>query len=400
MRASEQTVGSAVAAGASKAGSPDPTATGTATTTAGAGDSVLQKAKPITPDRLQSLDAFRGFTMSWLLGGNAFFLAVAAWGGIDWLAYQLQHGEWEGLRYYDLVWPSFMLMVGMAIPFSFARRSQVRSRGEIMRDAWKRAIILFLLGSLRESLGKGVPQFIELSSALQPIAIAYLVTSYLAGRTVRLQIGVAAGILVVYALLLAFVPAPGVAAGTYEKGKNLVSAIDLAVLGRQHPGGWGTVLSTLPTIPNTIVGLLLGQILLSARPPQAKAKIIAATAAGSLALGYALSPMIPIIMKLWTTTYALVTIGWACLLFLAFYWIVDVRGWRWGTFPLVVIGVNALAAYLLPTFVPIRRIVGVFTKPLAEAAGSCGPLITTGAVFFGGWLLLGWLYRKKIFLRP
>jgi predicted acyltransferase len=351
-------------------------------------------------DRLQSLDAFRGFTMSWLLGGNAFFLAIAAWGGIEWLNYQLKHSQWEGLRYYDLVWPSFMLMVGMAIPFSFARRSQMQSRGGMIRDAWKRAIILFLLGSVRESIGKGVPQWIELSSALQPIAVAYLVTSYLAGRAVKLQVAIGAGILVVYALLLAFVPAPGIAAGTYEKGKNLVSAIDLAVLGRHHPGGWGTVLSTLPTITNTIVGLLLGQVLLSARPQGVKLKIIAATAAGCLAAGYALSPVIPIIMKVWTTTYALVTIGWACLLFLVFYWIVDVRGWRGWAFPLVVIGVNALAAYLLPTFMPIGRIVGVFTKPLAEGAGSFGPVITTGAVFLGGWLLLWWLYRRKIFLRP
>lgn len=351
-------------------------------------------------DRLQSLDAFRGLTMAWLLGATAFFCAIATVAGLGWLDYQLGHSEWEGLRYYDLVWPSFMLMVGMAIPFSFARRSQVQSRGEIMRDAWKRAILLFLLGSIRASLGKGVPQWIELSSALQPIAVAYLATSYLAGRTVRLQVGVGAGILAVYAMLLAFVPAQGIAAGTYEKGKNLVSAVDLAVLGRHHPGGWGTVLSTLPTIANTIAGLLLGQVLSSARAPRANVKIIAATGLGCLALGYALSPVIPIIMKLWTTTYALVTIGWSCLLFLVFYWTIDVRGWRRWSFPLVVIGVNALAAYLLPAFMPIGRIVGVFTKPLAEGAGRFGPVVSTGTVLLGGWLLLWWLYRRRIFLRP
>ena len=135
-------------------------------------------------------------------------------------------------------------------------------------------------------------------------------------------------------------------------------------------------------------------MLLSARPPRTNLKIIAATGAGCLALGYALSAVIPIIMKLWTTTYALVTIGWSCLLFLAFYWIIDVRGWRRWSFPLVVIGVNALAAYLLPTFMPIGRIIGVFTKPLAEGAGKFGPVIATGAVFLAGWLLLWWLYRR------
>jgi predicted acyltransferase len=353
---------------------------------------------PARPERLASLDAFRGFTMAWLLGANAFFLAIAAWTGFEPLAYQLRHSAWEGLRYHDLIWPSFMLMVGMAIPFSFARRSRVQSRGEMMRDAWKRAAVLFLLGSIRESVGKGVPQLIELSSALQPIAVAYLVTSYLAGRSVRLQIAVGAGILVGYALLLAFVPAPGLAAGSYEKGKNLVTAVDVAVLGRTHPGGWGTVLSTIPTIANTIVGLLLGQILLSDRAQRTKLKIIAATGAGGLALGFALSPIVPVIMKLWTTTYALTSLGWSCLLFLVFYWIIDVQGWRRWSFPLVIIGVNALAAYLLPTFMPIGRIVGVFTKPLAARAGDFGPVLTTGAVFAAGWLLLLWLYRRKIFL--
>ena len=351
-------------------------------------------------ERLQSLDAFRGFTMGWLLGATAFLRAFAAVAGLGWLDYQLRHSEWEGLRYYDLVWPSFMLMVGMAIPFSFARRSLVQSRAEIMRDAWKRAAILFLLGSLRESIGKGVPQWIELSSALQPIAVAYLAASYFAGRPRKLQIGVCAGILVVYALVLHFVPAPGIAAGTYEKGRNLVSAVDLAVLGRTHPGGWGTVLSTIPTIANTMAGLLLGQVLLTGRSPRRNMQIIAATGISCFILGYALSPVVPIIMKLWTTTYALVSIGWSCLLFLAFYWIVDGQGWRRWAFPLVVIGVNALAAYLLPTFMPIGRLVGVFTKPLAENAGSWGPVISTGTVLLVGWLLLWWLYRRKIFLRP
>lgn len=172
-------------------------------------------------ERLLSLDVFRGFTMFWLLGGKAFVVALAAVTGLELIAGQLTHSAWEGLRYYDLIWPSFMLMVGVSIPFSFAKRSLTRTRGEILRDAWKRAVILFLLGSLRESLSDGEPVLIELSSALQPIALAYLVTSYLAGRTVKLQIGVAATILAGYALLLACVPAPAFAAGTYELNRNL-----------------------------------------------------------------------------------------------------------------------------------------------------------------------------------
>lgn len=159
--------------------------------------------RPATVQRLVSLDAFRGFTMFWLLGGKAFVMAIAGLGlGAlsDVLKYELTHSTWEGLRYYDLIWPSFMLMVGVSVPFSFARE---RKMGRV----WRRAIVLFLLGSLRTSMSQGKPCLIELSSALQPIAIAYLVVSYLWARSIRVQIATAALILAGYALVLAFVPA-------------------------------------------------------------------------------------------------------------------------------------------------------------------------------------------------
>jgi predicted acyltransferase len=270
----------------------------------------------------------------------------------------------------------------------------------LLRDAWKRAAILFLLGSLRESLHDGVPRLIELSSALQPIAIAYLVASYLTGRSVKLQIGVGVGILAGYALLLAMVGSPTIYAGTYEKNHNLVTAFDELVLGRSNRDGWGTLLSMIPTIANTLVGLLIGQVLMTGATAGAKLRVLALTGFGCLAAGFALSPVVPIIMKLWTTSYALVTIGWASVFFSVFYWVIDLRGWRRWAFPFVVIGVNALAAYLLNTIIPISRIAGIFTKPLVPALGSLGPVLTAGAVFLAGWLILLWLYRRKIFLRP
>ena len=359
--------------------------------------------KPKTPApaaRLGSLDAFRGFTMFWLLGGKACVIAVAALLGLDFVRAQLTHSDWQGVRYYDLIWPSFMLMVGVAIPFSFARRALTQTRGQIMRDAWQRATVLFLLGALRESVSQGEPRWIELSSALQPIALAYLVTSHLAGRSVKLQIGVAAGILIGYALLLAFVAAPGMAAGSYEKNQNIVTVVDQLVLGRAHRDGWGTVLSAIPTIATTIVGLIFGQVLLADRGGTRNIGIFLITAGGCLAAGFALSPVVPVIMKLWTTSYALVVTGWACGLFTVFYWVIDLQGWRTAAFPLVVIGVNALAAYLLPTVMPVSRIVGVFTKPLAPALGAFGPILTSGAVLLAGWLILFWLHRRKLYLRP
>ena len=352
--------------------------------------------RPAAGQRLLSLDAFRGFTMFWLLGGKPFVMATAGLGlgalsGI--LKYELTHSPWEGLRYYDLIWPSFMLMAGVSVPFSFARERN-------MAHVWRRAIVLFLLGSLRESMSAGTPCLIELSSALQPIAIAYVVVSYLWACSVRVQIATAAVILAGYALLLAFVPAPGIAAGTYLPNHNLVTAVDQAVIGRAHPEGWGTALSTIPTISTTIIGLLFGELLMAGKGFRYNAKVIGMTGMGCLAAGLALSPFIPVIMKLWTASYGLMSVGWACLLFLAFYWTIDVLGHRRWTLFLVVIGVNALAAYLGPTIVQTHRMTSPFLKPLLPHIGIFGPVLSAGAALLVNWLLLLWLYRRKIFLRP
>jgi predicted acyltransferase len=276
-----------------------------------------------------------------------------------------------------------------------------RSRGSRYgAHIWRRAIILFLLGSLRQSTSLGGPYWIELSSALQPIAVAYVVAAYLASRSVRTQIATAVLILVGYGALLAFVPAPGISAGTYEVNHNLVTAVDQAVIGRTLPEGWGTAISTLPTISTTILGLLFGELLLAGRKPRYNAAVIGLTGLGCLLVGLALSPFIPVIMKLWTTSYGLMSAGWACLLFLVFYWTIDVLGYRAWSFPLVVIGVNALAAYLGPHFVNLPRITNPFMKPLAANAGTFGPVLLTGAPLLVGWLVLFWMYRRKIFLRP
>src|SRR5213592_2353519 len=156
---------------------------------------------------------------------------------IDTIVYQLNHTPWQGLRYYDLIWPSFMLMTGMSLPFSYAKRSLTQTHREIFLRVARRALVLFLLGSIRESVNLKHPYLVELSSALQPIGIAYFCAFLLVRKSWRFQAAVGASILAGYALLLAFVPVPGVPAGSYQQGKNLVAA-DIAVLGRTHEEGW------------------------------------------------------------------------------------------------------------------------------------------------------------------
>lgn len=335
--------------------------------------------------------------MFWIVGGHSLALALGALGPgavVSLLKYQLTHSPWEGLRFYDLIWPSFMLMVGVSIPFSFAKRAQMETRGQILLSALKRSVVLFLLGSFRTSLKNNTPTLVERSSALQPIALAYLAASLLAGRAMRTQAAVGALILAGYGLLLAFVPP-----GSYTKDTNLVLAVDNAVLGRPHEEGWGTVLSTIPTISTTVLGLLIGELLLSGRAPQRKAAIVAALGVAGVALGFALSPLVPIVMKLWTASYGLASAGWACLIFAAFYWVIDVRGWKQWSFPFVVIGANAIAIYLGVSIVPFAKITGICTRPIAAHLAAWGGLFSAAAVLLVEWLVLFWMYRRKIFIR-
>jgi len=291
-----------------------------------------------------------------------------------------------------------MLMVGMSVPFSLAKRSLTQAPRQMTWHALKRAIILFLLGSLRESVNLGAPYWVELSSALQPIAIAYLAAFLLARRSPRIQATVGALILAGYALLLAFVSAPGVPPGSYVLNSNLVTYVDIAVLGRAHPEGWGTVLSVIPTVSTTILGLLIGGLLRSGRPPESKMQIIGMVGIGGLILGYALSPVVPVVMKMWTTSYGILTAGWACLLFLLFYSVIDVLGYRRWAFPFVVIGMNALAVYLADTLTRLPRIIDILMKGVMPALGAAGPLASATLLLGVEWAILYWMYRRKMFL--
>ncbi len=360
--------------------------------------------------RLFSLDSFRGFTMFWIIGGSGLMLGLQALRAnpvINFIVYELHHTPWQGLRFYDCIWPSFMLMVGVSIPFSFAKRSLTHTHRQIMLHALKRALALFLLGSLRESILLGSPYLIELSSALQPIAIAYFVSVLLARKSVKFQAAVGGLILAGYALLLAFVPAPGIPAGSYEFNHNLVHTVDIALLGQTHwerwlyaPEGWGTVLSAIPTISTTILGLLIGELLMSARSMKTKAGMIAALGVCCLVLGFALSPFVPVVMKLWTTSYGLMSAGVACLQFVFFYWVIDVRRYRKWAFPFAVIGMNALAIYVSESVVPFSHLVGIFTKAVAAGFDRVEPLFHAISVLVVEWLILLWMYKRKIFLRP
>jgi predicted acyltransferase len=358
--------------------------------------------------RLVSLDTMRGFTMFWIVGGGALIASLQAFGPckiIDFLVHQLDHSPWVGLRYYDCIWPSFMLMVGVSIPFAYAKRSLTQSYPRMLWHAIIRFAVLFLLGSLRESVNMGSPHLIELSSALQPIAVAYLIAFLLVRKSWKFQAIAGLSILLVYGLAVALIPVPGVGSGSYAQNANLVWFVDRVLLPTRvgedvFQEGWGTMISMIPPAATTILGLLMGRLLMSKESSRYKLRIMALTCAGVLALGYIVSIFVPVVMKMWTVSYGLKSAGWSCLLLLIFYWFIDVLGFKKWTIFLVVIGVNALAVYLSDTVMRLSTITHVFTKDIADLIGSFGPLFVA-LVYIGlEWVILYWLYKRKIFLTP
>ena len=361
------------------------------------------------PERLGSLDAFRGFVMLWIIGGEGLMVGLAALGHnrvIDTVVYELSHSPWQGLRFYDCIWPSFMLMVGVSVPLSFAKRSLTQTYQQQLAHAAKRAIVLFLLGSVRESISLGSPYLIELSSALQPIAIAYFVAVLVVRKSWRFQALLGAGILAGYALVLALIRAPGISAGSYGFNHNLVHWVDIALLGQAHwdrwpyaQEGWGTVLSMIPTISTTLLGLLIGELLMSTRSKQIKAKFIGGIGLGCLAIGYGTSLVVPVVMKMWTASYGLMSAGWACLMLLFFYWLIDIRGYRKWAFPLTVIGMNAIFIYMFTSIIHLDPIVDVFTQGIVRVLPNAELLFQQVAVLAVEWFILFWMYKRNIFLR-
>jgi predicted acyltransferase len=364
---------------------------------------------PAAPERLGSLDAFRGFVMLWIIGGEGLMAGLASLGHnrvIEAVVYELNHSPWQGLRFYDCIWPSFMLMVGVSVPLSIAKRSLTQTYQQQLVHAAKRALVLFLLGSLRESVLLGSPYLIELSSALQPIAIAYFVAVLVARKSWRFQAGLGAAILVAYALVLAFIRAPGIAAGSYVLNHNLVHWVDIALLGQAHwdrwpyaNEGWGTVLSTIPTISTTLLGLLIGELLMSARSKKGKAKLIGGIGLGCLAIGYGTSFVVPVVMKMWTASYGLMSAGCACFMLLIFYWVIDIRGYRKWAFPLTVIGMNAIFIYVFSSLIHLDPIVDVFTQGIVRVWPNFGLLFQQIAVLAVEWFILFWMYKRRIFLK-
>jgi predicted acyltransferase len=355
-----------------------------------------------------SIDALRGFDMFWICGGRGVFLAivglfVAEKDQPGWFTYHMGHVDWIGFSAWDMIMPLFLFVVGLSMPFSFAKRLETGGKTRVYLKIARRVVLLWILGMIAQgNLLKADMSVLRIySNTLQSIASGYLVAAILLLNVSALvQFLVMVGLLVGYWLLMAFVPFPGHAAGTIEPTANLARYIDDLVLGRFDGGTTYTwVLSSMGFAATVLLGVMAGHLLRSGKRPWAKVGWLVAAGVACLVIGRAWGRAFPIIKHIWSSSMVLWSGGWCLLLLAAFYAVIDVLGWRRWSFPFVVIGMNAIVAYMAPRIIPFGTIGDTLVAGLANHLGKFGGLLKAFAAFMVLWLMLWYMYRKRTFVR-
>ncbi|HLM98751.1 MAG TPA: DUF5009 domain-containing protein [Bryobacteraceae bacterium] len=354
--------------------------------------------KPATPQRYLALDAYRGFIMLMLVSGGFGITELAkrrpAFAGI---ASQFDHMPWEWIAFWDLIQPAFMFMVGVAMPFALARRrEQGATERQLFWHVVARSFRLILMSQILISIGEGRLSF-QLINVLAQVGITYFLAYLIMQLRFRWQAIIAAAILVGYwALFVAF---PGKEGPFLSMTTNVGAVIDKFVFGHANDDNWTTI-NFLTSTVTTLFGVWTGQLLQSARSHAEKMRIIAISAVVCLALGWIIHPWNPIIKRICTTSFTIYSTGWILLMLLAFYWLVEVKGYRKWTFPLVVIGANSIFVYSLHMLLQgwLRQAVDVFTFKFAWL-GDFAPVAQSCALLLVTWYLCYWLYQRKIFLK-
>lgn len=380
-----------------------------------------QPASTTATGRVLSIDALRGFDMFWIMGGKSLVLALAAvmihsQEPPALLKTQLEHTHWVGFTCYDLIMPLFMFIVGAAMPFSFNKHL---ATGEPHRVIYRRMAyrfaMLWLLGMVYQGnlLKLEWATLRPFTNVLQAIACGYVVTGFVLLQVPRrFQMWITVSLLVGYWLLMVLVPVPGLGAGVLEEDRNLATWIDVSILGShayRHTveGGYtthyGFILTSMTFTAIVMLGMHAGQWLSSAH--SARRKLLGLIGAGlvSLTLGWLWSFWFPIIKPIFTSSMVLWASGWCFLLLALFYLLVDILRWRAWAFPFIVIGSNALFAYMV-SHVFGTQISGMSGVLFSGVARHLQPFGLASLVWSFGyvlilWLMLWFLYRNKLFWR-
>ena len=365
---------------------------------------------PRTPKapRIISVDALRGLDMFWIVGADHLAKAL---GDISdspiatECAQQFTHVPWEGLHFYDVIFPLFIFLAGMSAVFSLSKYLKNGDKKDAYLRTFRRFTLLYLLGVFQD-VGLSAPDRDNpLVGIVQRIAFCYLISALLFLNLKRRGLIIAfLVILIGYGALITFVPMPGRTTVSFAPNENIVNWFDLKFLPfmpSHMTYDKEGILSTFGAAATALLGVLAAMVI---RDPSLndKTKLSLFAGAGALMLltGYLWSYQLPIIKAIWTSSFVLVSGGYCCLFLFAFYLIIDV--WRFQTWaiPFIWIGANSLGIYMAREFVDFQsmgeRLAG---GPVAAAFGQYGQLLTTSVSILCVFIFARFLYKRKLFLR-
>jgi len=361
----------------------------------------------LTPEgRLLSLDFFRGFTMFLLIAEWTHLFSIMvdpAFEGtiIHFIGTQFHHHPWNGMRAWDLVQPFFMFIVGVALPFSVVKRME---RGDekstILKHAIQRSVLLLVFGWALYCIDPGRITF-RFQNVLAQLAVTYIIAFLIMNRSLKTQLIFSFALLGLTELIYRVFPVAGFNQ-PFVPDHNFGAYVDLLISGELSGGHWVSF-NAIPTTAHTIWGVLAGKLLLSERIPAQKIRILLIAGLAGLIIGYALNPVTPIIKRICTSSFMIVSGGWCMLALLFSYWLIDVKKiQKWSKF-FAIVGMNPLFIYLFSHVGGaglIEKTVKPFTMGLLGWTGELSAkIITAFVVWFLLWYICYWLYKRKIFIK-
>ncbi len=359
-------------------------------------------------NRLISLDALRGFTI-------AAMIVVNYPGSEESVFFTLRHTVWNGLSFTDQVAPYFLFFVGMSIALAYSKRLHDGTpKASLYKKIFFRSLKIYAVGMFLNLMPDFDFHNIRWTGTLHRIAIVFLISAIIYLNTNWKQQAWLAGILLVgYWLALTCIPVPGLGKVMLEPGVNIVAWVDTQYLpGKMWRGTWDpeSILTTVTSVVSCITGILAGQLMLSNKSPQEKVNYLMTAGVFSAIAGYFWGFGFPVNENLWTSSFVLVTSGFAALLFGAFYFLVDIKGKTWGTLPGIIFGANAITIYFLADVWALLFYEAKFSGSslnekfvqglsLAGASPQLASLLYALMFVCINFIPAWWLYKKKIFIK-
>ncbi|MGB3210587.1 MAG: DUF5009 domain-containing protein [Desulforhopalus sp.] len=365
-----------------------------------------QNIKKAKNERLFSLDTLRGFDMFWITGGGELFAYIGKITGAEWITLQMDHAEWIGFHLYDLIFPLFMFLSGVAIPYAIVSKLEKGlPRKPMVTKVFKRMVLLVLLGIIYNKGLQGDLADIRFASVLGQIGVAYFIASMIIMYTSSLKSRVLwlLAILSAVAFLQLLVPVPGFGAGVLTPQGSINGFVDRLLLpgelfaGTYDPEGLLCIVSATGI---TLMGTFAGNILRVKQFTEwEKIGLMSTAGLVLIIIAIAISPFYPIIKKCWTGSFVLLTGGISFLLMALFFMLIDVLLWKRWSFYFRVIGMNSIFIFLFVRFVNINILITNMLSWSTTFHGEAIELFSIIGKITFIWGLLYCMYKKEIFLK-